>query len=246
MKLEEYLSAEEIRTYKEEWKDYKPKYRQNKPETVHSGIPVIGTIYRFRDKNVFRAHVFNRRLRKFDPYHIADECLQHFWHGMHYFMVSEQIYTTAKIILVGEEYNRIVTKEVPIELNWKRPIDWEDHVSIELVLKSCGKIREYEKECCNFTIYSDKTGKTLSRMKAETYAKPRAYINEIQKLRAGDQSAITKLIKKIERHNIVLKKLKEVRNNADNTAESLKNSLALEIIPEQELHQFFNLWAMNK
>ena len=63
--INDILSKEEIKRYEEGWKNFRGKYRLNSVRNTHSGMPVISEIYRFKD-SIFRAHVFNKKLRKFD------------------------------------------------------------------------------------------------------------------------------------------------------------------------------------
>ncbi|MDP3027579.1 MAG: hypothetical protein Q8N63_07785 [Nanoarchaeota archaeon] len=62
MKIEDILSKEEIEQYNQEWKNFKGKYVPETSYNVHSGMPVLGKPFQFKDKPLFRAHVSQKQL----------------------------------------------------------------------------------------------------------------------------------------------------------------------------------------
>lgn len=240
--IRDILTNEEIERYNTEWHSFNGRYRLNSPKNVHSGMPVISEVFQFRDKPVFRAHVFGRRLRKFDPYFIASEHPMPFWNAQHYLMVGEQMYSATLHLAIGDEYNKRVAKEVPIEFNWKKPIFFIDNASIELIRIEQGKLRGYDKETGHFTIYSDKTGRILSRMSAMSFWQYRTYVQLMQKLKEGDKSVMDRMLRIIEAQSQNQRRRTPPRKNLRVTKEGLIEKLRNGEVPEEELRDFFSLW----
>jgi len=240
--INDYLSHMEIKRYQEEWISFREKYSVNTNKNTHSGLPVISAVYRFEDSPIFRAHVFNKRLRSFDPYHQADKCIQPFYHAQHYIMVGEQMYSACSRLMIGEEYDKKIAKDVPIEFNWKKPLFWSDNVSIELIREEGGTIRGYQKEEGFFTFYSDKTGKVLSRMSAMSFWQPRAFVEDINSIKKGDVQAIDSLVRKIEMQSINHGRLRNPRKTLKSTKDELIATLKSGNLPESELIDYFSLW----
>ncbi len=241
-KIEDVLAPEEIARYQEGWKGFRGRYIPSDQYHTHSGMPVLGKVYRFEDKNVFRSHVINRRLRRFDPYHVADEYLQPFWHALHYMMVAEQMYSACIRMIIGSRYSQMMAKDVPVEFNWRKPLFWNDNISVELIIELLGKAGRYEKQAGYATFISDKTGKVLSSISAESYWQPRAYVSDIERLKQGDVSAFGGLERKICMQAVRQRKLKEPRKTLIATEEQLIQALKEGKMPEEELHDFFSLW----
>lgn len=240
--INDYLSPEQITKYEHEWANFKGKYESNTSKNTHSGLPIISLVYRFEDTQIFRAHIFSKRLRSFDPYYQADKCLQPFYHAQHYIMIGEQMYSACSKLIIAEEYNKKIAKEVPIEFNWKKPIFFKDNLSIELIRQEVGNIGKYQKEEAYFTFYSDKTGRWLSRMSANSFWQPRAFMEDIKKIKEGDNNAIDTLIRKIEAQSLNHKRLKNPRINLTSSRNELIKSLRKGQIPEIELLDYFSLW----
>lgn len=236
------LSLDEQRQYADEWQDFKDKYKVNSTYNTHSGVPVISRVYRFANKPLFRAHVFNRRLRTYDPYSIASKCLQPFWHAQHYFIVGEQIYTASSKLAKGDVYNQMIAREVPIQFKWSKSIFWNNNISIELIMEEMGKIRNFDVQRGYFTFYSNTTGEILSRHIADSFWDHRSYVKDIISLKSGDESTVQHLIRKIEHQAIVHSSLIKPRRTLQATPEYLIDELNNGRIPEKELHDFFNLW----
>ncbi len=240
--IRDVLTSEQIEKYRFGWDNFKEKYTPNTSYNVHSGMPVISQVYRFEDTFVFRAHIFNKRMRKFDPYHMADKTVQAFWHAQHYLMVAEQMYTASSRIVINTKYNRMIAKDVPVEFRWKKPLFWSDTVSVELIREELGNIGPYEKQAGYFSFYSDKTDSILSRMSAYSFWQKRAYVNTLEKIRKGEAGAFEELIRKIESQEINQKRLKNPRKNLLANSEWLIKELNAGNIPEKEIHDFFSLW----
>ncbi|MFH1915658.1 MAG: hypothetical protein ABIJ21_00185 [Nanoarchaeota archaeon] len=240
--INDYLSHEGILKYQEEWESFKEKYVLNTSKNTHSGLPVISRVYRFDTSQIFRAHVFNKRLRSFDPYHQADKCIQPFYHAQHYIMVGEQMYSACSRMIIGDEYDKKIAKDVPIEFRWKKPLFWSDNISIELIREECGTVSEYEKEMGYFTLYSDKTGKVLSRMSATSFWQSRSFIESIRQIQEGNLDAIDALVRKIEMQAINHTRLKRPRTTLRSTKEELIYSLRQGYIPELDVLDYFSLW----
>jgi len=240
--LRDVLTSEEIERYQEGWKSFKDKYKVNDPYYVHSGMPIIGEVYHFENKPIFRAHVFGKKLRAIDPYHQADKCIQPFWHAQHYIMAAEQMYTSSSILIIGNKYDKQVAKDIPIEFNWKKPIFYKDNISVELIREELGNIGAYEKQAGHFTFYSEKSGRALSRMSAFSFWQQRAYIQNIEKIKQGDNSALDVLITQIEAQANNHRRLRKSRTTLKSSKEDLVKLLRNGRIPEEELHDFFSLW----
>ncbi len=240
--LKDVLTDEEIKQYEEGWANFKSKYRVNSPRNVHSGMPIIGEVYHFEGSPVFRAHVFGRKLRTFDPYHQADKCIQPFWHAQHYIMVAEQMYTASSRLIIGDRYDKQVAKDVPVEFNWKKPVFYEHNISVELIREELGTIGAYEKQAGYFTFYSEKSGRALSRMSAFSFWQPRSYLQDIEKIKQGDNSAIDDLIRKIEAQANNHRRLRKPRTTLKSSQNDLVEAVRKGYVPEEELHDFFSLW----
>jgi hypothetical protein len=240
--IDKILTPEKKQKYKHEWNTFAGRYKPNSSYNVHSGNPVISEIYRFEDTNIFRAHVFSKRLRKHDPYQIADKYLQSFWHAQHYLTVCEQIYTASTKLIVGDEYNGLIAKDIPVNFSWKKVLFWDDNVSVELIKEDLGKKDGRDIQKGSFTFYSDKSGSVLSTMSAVSFLEQRAYFKDLIKLTDGDDSVLEGLIRKIRHQAIVHSQLNKPRNTLLATPEYLIDELNKGRIPKKELRDFFSLW----
>ena len=240
--INDILTKEEIEQYRGEWSSFKGRYKLNSPKNVHSGMPVISEVYQFEDKPIFRAHVFGRKLRKFDPYFIASEHPMPFWNAQHYLMVGEQMYSATLHLAIGDEYNRRVAKEVPIEFNWKKPMFFIDNASIELIRVEEGKLRGYDKETGYFAIYSDKTGRVLSRMSAMSFWQERTYVQLLGRLREGDGSAMEKLTRVIEAQDLIQRRRTPKRQTLTTSKDKLMALAQSGQYPQEKFDDFFSLW----
>ena len=100
MALQDLLSKYEIERYHKKWDSFTGKYKPETTFNVHSEIPIIGQIFQYENKPIFRAHIFKRKLKKaFDPYFISKEGYLHpFFHMIHYFLLIEQISQVALFV----------------------------------------------------------------------------------------------------------------------------------------------------
>ena len=109
MELSDIISQEEIESYYNEWTSFNQKYKPETNYNVHSGISFIGKVFQFKDKPIFRAHIFKRKLKKaFDPYFISNRgYLYPCFHTVHYFFPIEQIYHASMLKLVPDYFKFI-------------------------------------------------------------------------------------------------------------------------------------------
>ncbi|MHA1691931.1 MAG: hypothetical protein ACTSU7_09885 [Candidatus Heimdallarchaeaceae archaeon] len=236
------LSKSEHEEYQQSWLAFPQRFEVATPKEVHNGRPVISKTYRHNDTNIFRAHVISRRLREFDPYFRADKYQQPFWHAIHYFIVAEQLYTAAAKQAIGIEYERQVAKDVPTQFNWRRPVFWNDNISVELIREDLEERAGYSHTRAHLTILSDKTGKVLSQMSADAYSQPRSYIRDIARIQSGDEEGLEALVRKIQTQSIHQRKLLRPRTTLATSAEELIEKIRKKEIPMEGLHDFFSLW----
>ncbi|MCK4521874.1 MAG: hypothetical protein KAU20_04825 [Nanoarchaeota archaeon] len=238
--VESILTPKEILRYKEEWKTFENRYDLNSEYHTHSGKPVISQVFRFEDKPLFRAHVFDRQLRKIDPYFIAEKHLIPFWHISHYQTVLEQMYHASMREI--KDTDKCFTKDIPQEFKLSKSISWSDNVSVELILKPKRQTDKYSIENCYFTLYDDKIDEVKGRVSVRNFVKHRAYIGSIERLKQGDNGALEELVRKIEKQDLNHKRLIKQRQNLQTTKDYLIDKLRIGTIPEEELHDFFSFW----
>lgn len=242
MKIEDILSKEEIEQYHQEWKNFKGKYVPETPYNVHSGMPVLGKPFQFKDKPLFRAHVFQERLRNFNPYFISNEYHNPIWHSQHYFIAVEQLYHAASNLL--RDNPKLVGKDPEIKIKIRKPTFWTVHykgISVELFIESLRKTADYFVERGNFTFYRDDENQRMAELKALAFFQQRAYIKEMEALKEGDNNALERLTRKIEHQAIWQKRLYHPRTNLPDK-DFLIEQLRQGRIPEAELHDFFSFW----
>jgi len=244
MKLHDILSQDEIREYHESWDSFTGKYNLETPYRVHSGFPIIGQVFQFRDKPVFRAHIFKRRIEKaFDPYFMSDKGYLHqYFHTIHYFFPIEQLYHASMFRLVPNYEHFITTdrfdKKRPQEMNGRIDFD-KTRPSIELVLDiKLGKEKILGR--ANFTFYNDRTNKNLQMWYLEGVGTLREYVKNLKRLKQGDKEAIECLVREIEDRETEHRKLKNPRTFP--SKDELITKLRMGEIPEEELHDFFSYW----
>lgn len=245
MVLKDLLSEDEIREYHEEWNSFTGKYKPETSYNVHSGLPIIGQVFQFEDKPIFRAHIFKRKLKKaFDPYFTSkDGYLHPFFHTVHYFFPIEQAahVSFSRIIPNYWDYliiDRFDRNRYPI-MEEKVNFSKNNPVSIEIIPDvKIGKNRFIAR--LSATFYEDRTNKSLQVWYFEGMGRLRRHLENIQRLKDGDSSAIKDLIIEIEATDVKHKKMINPRNYTP------KNELIQRLnngeIPEEELHDFFSLW----
>jgi len=248
MKLKDILSKQEIENYHQQWDLFKQKYTSpGKYTTIetgyytHSGMPVISKVFQYKKEPIFRTHIFQKRLRKFDPYFISKTYIHQIWHASHYFVVMEQIYHASANLI--RDNSKLVAKDIPENFEWRRPIFWDDKmISVGLILENLGEQGKYLKERGNFIFY--KKNRAISRLSVLTYWLPRSYIESMKKVKQGDEEALEKLIRQIEHQDINQKRLIKPRTNLP-SKDYLISELKAGRIPEEELHNFFSFWDKN-
>ena len=242
--LRKILSEDEIRKYKEEWKNFRGKDKFNSSYNTHSARPVISKVYHFENKPFFRAHVFGMTLKKFDPYFMCSEYFLPFWDATHYFLSLQQMWAASAITALGKKYSEMRILEVPLRSKWSKKLYFKDNISIEAIA-DFEKLLLGKRQIVFANFYSDKNDEMLSQVEALVYWTPRNYVESISKIKRGDQSEVEGLIQKIERQDIMLhSKIDEKyqRKKLLSTKESLINSLRSRKLPEEELHDFFSFW----
>jgi len=244
MALQDLLSEDEIKGYHEEWNAFTGKYKPETPYNVHSGLPIIGQVFQFGNKAIFRAHIFKKKLKKaFDPYFTSNQGYLHpNFHLCHYFFPIEQIAHIALARLIPNYQHYVITDR----FDTKRPsimkgkIDFkETRASIEMIPKvTLGKNRFVTRGSATF--YEDGTNEVLQVWYLEGFGELREYVKNIQKLRDGDTSVVDDLIREIEavdkKHQNMINPRKYVPKN-----ELIERIRAGEV-PEKELHDFFSYW----
>ena len=117
-----------------------------------------------------------------------------------------------------------------------------DNASIELIRVEEGKLRGYDKEMGYFTIYSDKTGRVLSRMSAMSFWQDRTYVQLLKRLREGDNSAMEKLMRVIEAQDLIQGKRTPKRQTLATSKDELIALAQLGQYPQEKFDDFFSLW----
>lgn len=244
MKLQDILSNEEIEEYTKEWDSFRGKYIPETSYNVHSNMPVIGKVFQYKDKPIFRAKVLKKTLQRFNPYFTSAKYPHANFHLIHYFLAIEQIGHASLNILI-DNYNQFIitdrfnTKE-PIILKNKIHFD-KNHPSIELIadLKQ-GENRIVGRIYTAF--YEDFNNNVLQRWSLEGIGELRGYAKGIKKLRKEyDPKIAEELIKKIEDRTNKRKEILTQRTNLPDKnflIEQLRNGN----IPEEEIHDFFSDW----
>ncbi len=187
MRLKDLLSEEEIEKYHDEWNSFSKKYKPETPCNVHSGLPIIGQVFQFEGKPIFRAHIFKRKLKKaFDPYFTSKNgYFLPFFHISHYFFPIEQSVNSTLSKLVPNYQGYVITdrfdnkKTVVIE---KKVYFKRATTSIELLpVLIFGKNRFAIKGSATF--YEDMTNELLQIWYFKGFGMLRNYVKNIQRLK---------------------------------------------------------------
>jgi hypothetical protein len=159
-------------------------------------------------------------------------------------MVMEQMYHASRRKLKGDcEHDKEIAKDIPQELKWKKPVFWDDNISIDLIIERKRQVRSYyDRETGHFTICSGKTNERLSYMSVLIFWQPRSYIRDMERIRHGDDSAIDDLIRKIDAQAINHGRLRTLRKTLKVTGNDLIEALREGYIPKEELNDFFSFW----
>jgi len=247
MKAKEILSAEELKQYHEEWEQFKQKYvgvhpRIQSEYNVHSGKPVISRIFQFQGKPIFRAHVFQKRLKSVDPYFISNNYIHKSWHAWHYFIVMEQMYHASSNLI--RDNSKLVGKDIPETFRWRRPIEWvrdRGKISVELTIEDLGKKNNHQRERGHYTFYHDSKNRVISEISVLAFWQPRKYVENIERLRQRNQESLKSLERQIKDRESKHKRLLKPRK-LKATAPELIERLRQGEIPEEELHDYFSFW----
>ena len=240
MKVREFLSKDEVIEYKKSWVSFSGKYNALSEHEVHSGMPVIGEIFQFQDRALFRTHIFQNKLRGFNPYFISDKYFHPFWHAQHYFTVMEQLYHAGSNKL--RDNSKLVVKDIPERFKWRKPTFWDNPTSAELILEDLGTKGKYYQERACFTFYDDKKGRPISEIDVTAFYQPRAYIRDMEAIRKGDQKALEKLLRRIKHQAICHRQMTKPRKKLISSEKELVEKLRSGEIPEKKLHDFFSFW----
>ena len=244
MQLKDILSNNEIKEYYNKWASFKGKYTPETSYSVHSNLSVIGKVFQFKDKPIFRAKILKNTIKRINPYHTNSKYPHANFHLIHYFFPLEQI-GHASLNKLIPNYNQFMitdrfNSKEPIIANNRINFD-KNHPSIELI----ADIKQRENRFVgkiNTIFYEDSNNSILQTWPLEGIGELRAYANCIKQLKEKYDSEIAiSLIKKIEARINKRKQILEQRNNIPDPYD-LINQLREGNIPEQELHNFFSDW----
>jgi hypothetical protein len=245
MGLKAILSQEEIDEYHQDWDSFTGKYKSETSYNVHSGLPVIGKVFQFKDKPIFRAHIFKRKLKKaFDPYFISSEGYLHpNFHIVHYCFPIEQI-VHASLGKIVPNYSHYLTidrfdSKKPAIMKGKVDFNRNNPASIEVI----PKVTMWQGRFVlrgEATFYEDKTNTLLQKWYFEGFGDLRKYVKNIKRLQQGDEKAIEDLVREIKEVGLKQERLLNPRQfpPKDQLIQRLRNRE----IPEEELHDFFSYW----
>lgn len=244
--IKDLLTEEEIEDYHEQWAAFSEKYKLEMPYNVHSNLPIIGRVFQFEDRPIFRAHIFKRRLRKaFDPYFISKGGYFHpFFHTAHYaFPLEQAIHVSLSRLIPGYGgyiiTDRLSTKRPPI-MKEKVSFDRNAPSSIEVIPGVTTGEKEFIFKTTG-TFYDDRTNSPLQIWYFEGVGEQRKYVQNIERLRQGDREVLKALERQIRNRESKHKGLLKPRKLRA-TATELINSLKRGEIPEAELHDYFSFW----
>lgn len=244
MKLTDVLTGEEVEDYYKQWGDFGGKFTPQTCLDAHSGLPVIGRLFQYEDKPVFRAKVLKRTLKRFDPYFMANEYLHPNFHTMHYFSPIEQV-GHASLDRLVDGYGRFLIVErfsISRSQEMLSPVSFdESHPSIEAVIDLKQWKRKFFGEI-TVTFYEDSNNGPLQTWFLEGKGELRNYVRCIERLKKGDESVREELVRKIEGENLRHRHLIVPRKTLVTTKEELIKAIRGGEIPEEELHDFFSLW----
>lgn len=244
MNLGEILSKEEIEDYHNQWGKFGGKYKVETPYSVHSSFPVIGRVFQYNDKPIFRAKILKKPLKRIDPYFLGKKGYIHAnFHLTHYFLPIEQIVHSAMPKLMPDYNNFIITDKFgknPPQMNSRVHFD-KSHPSIELIANVTRSNKKFVLRV-GTTFYEDRENKALQKWYFDGVGVYREYVDCIEKLKEEFTEETTdQLIKKIENQYIRHQRLTNPRRSIpekDDLIERIRNGS----IPEDELHDFFSFW----
>jgi len=245
MAFYDFLSAEELEDYHQQWHNLKGKFTPETPFAVHSGFPVIGSVFQYKDKPVFRAKILKKTLRKLDPYYLGKKGYIHAnFHLAHYFIPIEQICHVSMPRLLPNYNDFIITdkfnsKKSP-EMNARIHFD-KNHPSIELGINFKKNKKRFLIRC-KATFYEDNDNSILQEWYLDGVGEFRAYASCIDRLKNNfNPETASELIKKINAQEIRHRRISNPRKQLPEK-EALIAKLNAGILPEQELHDYFSFW----
>ncbi|MDP2925642.1 MAG: hypothetical protein Q8N99_04680 [Nanoarchaeota archaeon] len=260
LKLEDFIADEEIGKFNDRWNIKKEKYSPlKKPRLlgpqlassyqVHSAMPVISLPWQYNGTLVYRAKVFQKYLRRFNPYSNADIYLMPYWHIQHYWIVAEQLWHGIKTSSIPD-YHRYVVKDLPnIEL--KKPIFWPSRGNGQVSAIGLSKTRrgswEKGKVIEQFTVifYNDKESFEYGRGNGLCFISYRSYARAFESLQNGEPDSLNKIKTLIQEQKIQHLRLTHPRKdilNEEETAKSLIERCRDGTITLKELDNYFSLY----
>lgn len=234
----EILTSDEMQKYETGW-GYHEKYKLNNEFDTHSNIPVIGKIFKFPEKQLFKAHIFGKRLRKYNPYFYMDK-YQCFWHLNHYNMAAEQMYHASTSLL--RDNLEILAKEYNLETNLRKEAFFRNNISIEMILRTIRKNKDYEMEDVKFYFYDETNKENIGQISAKTMVTERSYIKEYKRLNKNFEQAKKSLIEKINKQDYRLKHLIKPRKDKILDKEILISRILQHEECLEDIKNFFSLW----
>lgn len=241
MRKKDYLSQEEREEFDKQWNGYKDRLTPETKYNVHSNMPVIGKPLQFEDRSVFRAHVFQRKLKKFDPYFLSQSYIHPFWHLQHYVMAMEQTYH-ASLGIIRNNYKMSARDSIK-DISLKKFIFWRDRSPyIELILQEKGHRGDFDigRAFVDFYLMGEESPR--GHIDVVTFSRPRNYIQKIEEIKKGNRASIDELTSMIESQDAKLKRMIESRQNLTATKEELIYQIKNGKLPEEEIHDFFSFW----
>ncbi len=241
MKIEDILSEKEIEEYHQEWGLFDQKFIPETEYHTHSGRPVIGKVFRFKEKPVFRARLISkRRLRQIDPYFISEKYIFPFWHIIHYFIVFEQVYHASMRLIRNTD--RFQPFDTPQEIRLSEFVFWNTDISAELIWQPKRETEKYMIDDCFFAVYNDENNEVKGAVSVRVFLQQRSYITSMEKIKKGDEKETEALIKMVENRAFSQSRLINPRKKLLATKDFLIAELRNGNLPEAELHDFFSFW----
>lgn len=252
MRSKEVLSKEAFQDYQMRWGSFESKNKLETCFNVHSNLPVISMpmIYSSPEGQIMKARIFQGELRKADPYFTFKKYGNPFWHITHYYLVIEQMYH-ASTNRARQNYNDVV-KDTLGGMNMRAPVYWDDHATVELILKRLEDRKGFKfHESVNFTIYkNDKL--PVAQIEMLSYGNPRSYLVDLENMKNSQglearKAAADELRRKVEMQHVKHTKWAlKPRQNMITTREELLENINLSRVSEEELFDFFSNWDVPK
>ncbi|HIH32020.1 TPA: hypothetical protein HA235_04905 [Candidatus Woesearchaeota archaeon] len=236
---EQILNEKEIKEYEFRWQLHE-KYKINNRFDVHNNIPIIGLIYKFPNKNLFKAHIFGQRLRKYNPYFCIEKYYNPFWHLNHYNMAAEQMYHAGTALI--RDNLELCAKEFKVDTELRREAYFRNNISIEMILNTLRSSKDYKLEEVKFAFYDETNSEYIGQIYAKAIVTERKYIKEYKRLNEASESIINSLIRQINKQDFRLKQLLIQRADKPIKKDELIHKLLNNEDCLQDLKRFFSLW----